>query len=152
MGVSSTARRLIKFRQRQRRAQLEAPSLLLLRNGDCWLPGAASAAARPDDPVQRHGLGHAFEFVGAALLGECSTADRRGWRKGRIGLGFRPPWGMRSRRPSQGGCMRSSMMGFASWPAGTAARTSSAIRQGLKGRPKPMPSGQEVHTTHRLFS
>ena len=34
MGVGGAAGRLIKLRQRQRRAQLEAPRLLLLRDGD----------------------------------------------------------------------------------------------------------------------
>ena len=34
MGVGGAAGRLIKLRQRQRRAQLETPRLLLLRDGD----------------------------------------------------------------------------------------------------------------------
>jgi hypothetical protein len=34
MGGGGAAGRLIKLRQRQRRAQLEAPRFLLLRNGD----------------------------------------------------------------------------------------------------------------------
>ena len=34
------------------------------------LSGAASAAARPHKPEQRHRLRHAFEFMAAALLGD----------------------------------------------------------------------------------
>src|SRR5262249_8272800 len=39
------------------------------------LPRAASAAACPNDPVQRHWLRHAFEFVTAALLGDKQAGD-----------------------------------------------------------------------------
>ena len=39
------------------------------------LPGAASAAARANEPEQRHRLGHAFEFVAAALLGNKQAGD-----------------------------------------------------------------------------
>ena len=39
------------------------------------LPGTASAAARPHEPEQRHRLGHAFEFVAAALLGDKQAGD-----------------------------------------------------------------------------
>ena len=39
------------------------------------LPGAASAAARPYQPEQRHWLGHAFEFMAAALFGDEQAGD-----------------------------------------------------------------------------
>ena len=39
------------------------------------LPRAASAAARPHEPEQRHRLRHAFEFVAAALLGDEQAGD-----------------------------------------------------------------------------
>src|SRR5215469_13968001 len=39
------------------------------------LPRAASAAARPNNPVQRHRLRHAFEFVTAALLRDKQPGD-----------------------------------------------------------------------------
>ena len=39
------------------------------------LPGAASAAARPNEPEQRHRLRHAFEFMAAALLGDEQACD-----------------------------------------------------------------------------
>ena len=39
------------------------------------LPGAAAAAARPHQSEQRHRLGHAFEFVVAALLGDEQAGD-----------------------------------------------------------------------------
>ena len=39
------------------------------------LPRAASAAACPHQPEQRHRLRHAFEFVAAALLGDEQTGD-----------------------------------------------------------------------------
>ena len=39
------------------------------------LPRAASATARPYQPEQRHRLRHAFQFIGAALLGDEQTSD-----------------------------------------------------------------------------
>jgi hypothetical protein len=39
------------------------------------LPRAASAAACPDQPEQRHRFGHAFEFVVAALLDDEQASD-----------------------------------------------------------------------------
>ena len=39
------------------------------------LPRAASAAARPHEPEQRHRLRHALEFMAAALLGDEQTGD-----------------------------------------------------------------------------
>jgi hypothetical protein len=39
------------------------------------LSDAASAATRPDDPEQRHRLGHAFEFMSAAFLGDEQPSD-----------------------------------------------------------------------------
>ena len=59
------------------------------------LPGAASAAARPDDPEQRHRLRHAFEFMAAALLGDEQTGDlalhpRRDHDRTRLGQRLRP--------------------------------------------------------------
>src|SRR6516164_6257608 len=39
------------------------------------LPGAASTAARPNNPVKRHRLRHAFEFVAATLLGDKQAGD-----------------------------------------------------------------------------
>ena len=39
------------------------------------LPRAASAAARSHEPEQRHRLGHAFELMAAALLGDKQAGD-----------------------------------------------------------------------------
>jgi hypothetical protein len=39
------------------------------------LPSAAPAAARAHDPEQFHRLGHAFEFIAAALLGNEQAGD-----------------------------------------------------------------------------
>src|SRR6516165_2724876 len=36
---------------------------------------ATSATARPYQPEQRHRLRHAFQFIGAALLGDKQTSD-----------------------------------------------------------------------------
>jgi hypothetical protein len=39
------------------------------------LPCAASAPTRPHEPEKCHWLGHAFEFMTAALLGDEKTGD-----------------------------------------------------------------------------
>src|SRR6516165_4114462 len=39
------------------------------------LPGSASTATRPNDPVQRHRLRHPLEFMAAALLGDEQPGD-----------------------------------------------------------------------------
>jgi hypothetical protein len=39
------------------------------------LPRTASATARPNDPVERHRLRHALEFMAAALLGHEQACD-----------------------------------------------------------------------------
>jgi len=59
------------------------------------LPGAAPAAARPNNPVKRHRLRHAFEFVAAALLGDKHPGDlalypRRHHHSTRLGKRLRP--------------------------------------------------------------
>ena len=45
------------------------------QRGEMALPRATAAAARSDQPEQRHRFGHAFEFVAAALLGDEQTRD-----------------------------------------------------------------------------
>ena len=59
------------------------------------LPRAASAAARPHEPEQRHRLRHAFEFVAAALLGDEQAGDlalhpRRDHDRARLGQRLHP--------------------------------------------------------------
>jgi hypothetical protein len=44
------------------------------QRGEMALPRATAAAARSDQPEQRHRFGHAFEFVAAALLGDEQPA------------------------------------------------------------------------------
>src|SRR5262249_25202234 len=39
------------------------------------LPGAASAAARPHDPIKDYRLGHPFEVMAATLLGDKQPRD-----------------------------------------------------------------------------
>ena len=54
------------------------------------LARTASAAARPDDPVQRHRLRHAFELMAAALVRDEQTRDLTLHARGnddRAGLG-----------------------------------------------------------------
>ena len=43
--------------------------------GEVALPGATATAARPNDPEQRHVLGHALEFMAAALLDDEQASD-----------------------------------------------------------------------------
>jgi len=43
--------------------------------GEVALPGATATAARPNDPEQRHVLGHALEFMAAALLDDEQPGD-----------------------------------------------------------------------------
>jgi hypothetical protein len=43
--------------------------------GEVALSGAAATAACPHNPVQRHRLGHALEFMVAALLGDEQSSD-----------------------------------------------------------------------------
>ena len=59
------------------------------------LSSAASAAARPHQPKQRHRLRHALEFMAAALLGDEQTGDlalhpRRDHDRTRFGQRLRP--------------------------------------------------------------
>ena len=59
------------------------------------LPRAASAAARPHEPEQRHRLGHAFECLAAALLGDEQAGDlalhpRRDHDRARLGQRLHP--------------------------------------------------------------
>jgi len=58
-------------------------------------PRAASAAARPHQPEQSHRLGHAFEFMAAALLGDEQASDlalhpRRDHDRARLGERLHP--------------------------------------------------------------
>ena len=51
---------------------------------------APSATARPHDPIEDYRLGHAFEFVAAALLGDEQASDlalhaRRDHDRARLG-------------------------------------------------------------------
>src|SRR4029077_10819294 len=43
--------------------------------GQAALPGATATAARPNDPEQRHVLGHALEFMAASLLDDEEPGD-----------------------------------------------------------------------------
>src|SRR5215472_6380576 len=59
------------------------------------LSRAASAAARPNDRVQRHRLRHALEIVAAALVGDEQACDlalhpRRNYDRTRLGQCLRP--------------------------------------------------------------
>jgi hypothetical protein len=64
-------------------------------SGVRWLPGAASSAACPHYPEQGDRLGHAFEFVTAALLndkhaGNLTLHPRRHHDRTRLGQRLRP--------------------------------------------------------------
>src|SRR5262249_35223035 len=59
------------------------------------LPRAASAAARPHDPIEDYRLGYAFEVMAATLLGDKQASDlslysRRDHDRPRLGQCLRP--------------------------------------------------------------
>src|SRR6516164_2831461 len=63
--------------------------------GQVALPGATTTAARPNDPEQRHVLGHALEFMAAALFGDEQPGDlplypRRHHHRTRLGQRLHP--------------------------------------------------------------
>jgi hypothetical protein len=78
MGLGDTTCRLIELRQRQRRAQFEAPRLLLLRYGDggeeCFLDWCCVRQIALEQYLTADAMGFGFEPTVPSPLGLCEGA------------------------------------------------------------------------------
>ena len=98
MGIGGAAGRLIKLRQRERRAQLEAPRLLLLRDGDggeeCFLGGRGVRWIALEQDLAADAMQESVGPVFSRLVRERQCFIDPGQAPSAL-----PPW-LRSRRAS----------------------------------------------------